>query len=680
MGFINPFFLFAGLALALPLAIHLFNLRRYKRVYFPHSRFLRSLQLRSRRSSQLRYKLLLVSRILFLAVLVLAFAQPFLHDRQSTKTGDRLQVIYIDNNPAMGLEQGIRSGLGVAIDAAREQIKAAAPGSPFILLNNDKAPVIEPESAEKVLATLSQIHIAPVSYRSEQVFARLQALMQAEGRATADLYYYSNFPQGNFSAQPAAAEIRGIRLHAIAVQPRQRSNIYIDTAFLNAPVLQSGAGNSLVIRTKRVGKATEAEPVMQLAVNGQVKSAASIRFDEQGRSSDTLHFSVSETGWQRIQLALNDASLHVDDSFRIAARSAPSLSVLVLNQTAPSPYLLAAFRSYAGFDVRSERLEEAPSNWRPYNLIILNGITRMPEAVGQQVQQALAAGKSVCLFPGKSTDFSSLNAALAWAGDVRVTGLDTVSQAVASLQRGADIVKNVFENIPENVQLPVANWHFDITSEYSANGQNILSFRNGSPLLARYSSGPGSFYLGASSADIEGGNFPASYFFVPFLYQMALQSSGGAVYALSAGEGQSAFMPLSKSGEQNMVHLIGPGLDAIPPQRVVGGGVDVFVDAATEAPGFYQLAAPSGDTALIALNGTRAYSGLAFWDMEQLRARWPDKNASWQTPESAAAAGSGSSGALPLWKVCVILALVFLAAETGLLIAGRQTKTTYVST
>jgi hypothetical protein len=186
----------------------------------------------------------------------------------------------------------------------------------------------------------------------------------------------------------------------------------------------------------------------------------------------------------------------------------------------------------------------------------------------------------------------------------------------------------------------------------------------------------GALYLCATSADIEGGNFPASYFFVPFLYQMAAQSRGGDVYALTSGRQQAAFLPIHNSDERNMVHLYADGMDAIPPQRATGGGVDVFVDAATENPGFYRLAAPSGDSAVIALNGTRAYSNIDLWDMAKLRNEWPDKKATWQTPESAATSASGAnSGELPLWKVCTILALILLAAETWLLSARKDNPT-----
>lgn len=673
MGFLYPAFLIAGLSLAVPLLIHLFNLRRYKTVFFPHTRFLRAIQLRSRRSSEVRYKWLLAMRMLFLAALVAAFAQPIFRNGQKTEQANKLQVIYIDNNPAMSLKKGARSGLDAATDAARAQVNNAPAGSRFLLLTNDKPFAYEPQPADKVAAALNNITTAPAGKPSSQVFASIQSLMQTEGTRGADLYYYSDFSRNSFPAHPDAAALRGVTLHAIAVQPSARSNVFIDTAYLASPVLQTGVSNTLIVRSRVAGKVPAEAPVMQLSINGQMKSAASLQFDASGKSIDTLSFSVSDPGWQRITLAVADAALRFDDTFRIAARSAPGLSILVLNQNGPSPYIQAAFRSYFGFNVRNETVNSTPADWKPYNLIILNGITGLPDAVGKQVRDALATGQSVCIFPGKTRDLQGLNAALRYAGDIQVAGFDTATQTATNLQPGADLVKDVFEGIPPNVQLPVATWHYAIRAGFSANGQSILSFRNGDPLLASYSPAKGALYLCATSADLEGGNFPASYFFVPFLYQMAAQSRGGDVYALTAGRQQAAFLPIRNSDERNMVHLYADGLDAIPPQRAAGGGVDVFVDAVAQSPAFYHLAAPSGDSAVIALNGTRAYSGLDLWDMAKLRDEWPDKAATWQTPESAATAQSGGSGgSLPLWKVCAILALLLLAAETYLLTARKD--------
>lgn len=676
MGFLYPLFLVAGLSLAIPLAIHLFNLRRYKTVLFPHTRFLKEIQLRSRRSSEVKYKWLLALRMLFLAALVLAFAQP-LFQKKDASAASALQVIYIDNSASMSLKKGARSLLDAARDAARQQMSTAATGAKFLLLTSDKPLSYQPLPADKAIAALNGIDFSPVSKSNSQVFATVQSLMQSESNQRADLYFYSDFQRSGFDARPDAGFTRGISLHAIAVQAPSPTNVFIDTAYLAAPVLQAGAPNALIVRTRLAGKPSANAPVLQLAINGQVKSAASPSFNDKNVAIDTLNFSITDAGWQRILLYVNDAALRYDDTFRIAARSSPGLNVLVLNEASPSPFITAAFRSYNGFRVTQESSASVAQDWRAYNLIILNGITRPSEALTAKVKDALAAGQSIALFPGRSTSFDGINTLLKAGGDIRIAALDTASQSATTLQNGAELVRDIFESIPQNVQLPQATWHYSIASGFTANGQRIISFRSGDPLLARFSQGRGAFYVSAVSADAEGGNFPSSYFFVPFLYSMAAHASGGDVFALTAGAHQQAYLPISNSAERNMVHVLAQDVDAIPPQQPSGGGINISLDAAVQMPGFYKLAAPSGDSAIVGLNAGRGESIPDVWALDELKKTWPDKGATWQTStEAAAAKTTAAQGALPLWKVCAILALALLAAETALIYRRRSPSST----
>ena len=78
MSFLIPSFLWGLLALSVPVAIHLFNFRRTRRVYFTNVALLQSVQTTTRSFRRLRHWLILAARCLFLAALVLAFAQPFI--------------------------------------------------------------------------------------------------------------------------------------------------------------------------------------------------------------------------------------------------------------------------------------------------------------------------------------------------------------------------------------------------------------------------------------------------------------------------------------------------------------------------------------------------------------------------------------------------------------------------
>jgi hypothetical protein len=671
VSFLYPLFLTAGAALAIPILIHLFNLRKYKTVMFPHTRFLKNIQLNSQKQSQVRYKALLAMRLLFLALLIMAFAQPFVNDASKQNSADRTQIIYIDNSYSMSAKKGARTMLDIAKEMAAQQVKAAKPGTRFLLLTNDRPNSFRPEPADKVFAAIHALDLSAATKTAGQVVATAKGMLHDDISSKADLYYYSDFQQNAFATLPDKAQMKDITFYGIPVQADATSDVYIDTAYLAMPVLQTGKNNNLIIHTRLNGDAPKEAVVLQLSINGQVKSAATLNFDDKKESIDTLGFVPNDASWQQVQLTLNDAVVRFDDTFRITARSASNLSILVLNEGQVNPYLQAAFRAYDGFRVNQLDVNSAPKDWNTYNLIILNGITHIDAAMGKMLNEALAAGLSVCIFPGKTANINALNEGLQAVGDIRITGLDTAVQSASSIQQGSALVKDLFEKIPENVQLPVANWHYNITAGLNANQQSVLSFRNGDPLLARYTPNKGQLYICATGADLQSGNFPGSYFFAPFLYQMAMQSGSSNIYAITAGTQQAVYLPLVNVAERSTVHVVGNGTDIIPPQRPNGAGVDVFVDQAVQLPGFYGLTG-GADTTRVALNQDKLEAQLIYKNIGTLKSEWKGDNIKWPDVSRGGSIKDALGDDFPLWKVCVILAAVMLAVETWLL--ARKNK------
>ena len=101
MQFLYPGFLWALSALAIPLVLHLFYFRRYKTIYFSNLRFLREVREETSVRNRLRNLLILLARLLALAMLVLAFAQPVLPLRERIEAGQRLVSVFVDNSYSM---------------------------------------------------------------------------------------------------------------------------------------------------------------------------------------------------------------------------------------------------------------------------------------------------------------------------------------------------------------------------------------------------------------------------------------------------------------------------------------------------------------------------------------------------------------------------------------------------
>jgi len=138
MKFINPQFLWAFGVLAIPIIIHLFNFRRFKKVMFPNLRFLQEVQIQNKNKQQLKKLLVLASRLLALSFLVLAFAGPFIPGKdEGVSAAGNVLSIYIDNSFSMNAEGSEGELLEVAKNRARNIAGAYNETDQFQLLSND---------------------------------------------------------------------------------------------------------------------------------------------------------------------------------------------------------------------------------------------------------------------------------------------------------------------------------------------------------------------------------------------------------------------------------------------------------------------------------------------------------------------------------------------------------------
>ena len=100
MQFKNPEILYFLFLLIIPILVHLFQLRRFKKQEFTNVKLLKELEIQTRKSSTIKKWLLLTTRLLLLAALILAFAQPFFKAKDFDKKNNEL-ILVVDNSFSM---------------------------------------------------------------------------------------------------------------------------------------------------------------------------------------------------------------------------------------------------------------------------------------------------------------------------------------------------------------------------------------------------------------------------------------------------------------------------------------------------------------------------------------------------------------------------------------------------
>lgn len=141
MQFLFPSFLWALTALSVPIAIHLFNFRRTKRIYFSNVSFLKNIETQTNSFRKLKHWLILAARLLFLLFLIIAFAQPFIPAKNNSNTSlnrqGGLNSLYLDNSLSMQNTSENKQYLDLAI-AKMDELLTLFKQSPSIqLITND---------------------------------------------------------------------------------------------------------------------------------------------------------------------------------------------------------------------------------------------------------------------------------------------------------------------------------------------------------------------------------------------------------------------------------------------------------------------------------------------------------------------------------------------------------------
>ena len=100
MQFKHPEILYFLFLLVIPILVHLFQFRRFKKEYFTNVKLLKEIQIQTRKSKSIKKWLLLATRLLLLIALIFAFAQPFFAAKEANKKANEL-VIIVDNSFSM---------------------------------------------------------------------------------------------------------------------------------------------------------------------------------------------------------------------------------------------------------------------------------------------------------------------------------------------------------------------------------------------------------------------------------------------------------------------------------------------------------------------------------------------------------------------------------------------------
>ncbi len=670
MQFLYPGFLWALAFLAIPIIIHLFYFRRFKRVYFTNVRFLKEVQEETSARRRLRNLLVLSMRLLALTMLVLAFAQPFISRKgEKIKRGPRAVSIYLDNSFSMQAESSDAALLELGRKRARQIMEAYGEEDRFQLLTNDlnerQHYLLEKEEA---LNLLEEITYSPVTRSLSQILELQRSVLHKADDFQKESYLISDFQRSvtDFSeVSDSTVEVYLVPMQAVAV-----ANVSIDSAWFENPVRAMGQTYRLFAKVSNYGEDEQEDLRLSLTHEGETKPAGTLDVPAGKQEIDTINVSMLQAGWHEDKLEVADYPVQFDDHYYFAFELSKELPVLNIYGERPHPSLRRAFTAMPQI-----RYEEKPagqldySAFSNYKLIVLDELPKLSSGLITELRQYVSGGGNILVFPHAQADVESYRSLSAALHAARPGNWEEVERQVSRVNTDEFVFRDVFERTDEQLRLPVTqgNYILNISS-----GEVLLRYRDGSAFLAKSEWGEGHVYFCAAPLDEQYSNLVRNAeIFVPMLFRMVLASGSVSPIAYVIGKDEWLEVPhQADAGGGDIVYkMSGPGGEFIPGQQLIGPRLRLNLHGQIREAGFYHLyLKPDRILATFAFNYDRRESDLRTFLPSELAEKYRGMQvleASAKTDFSQLIAEQNRG--LSLWRWCLILALVFLGLEGAIL-------------
>ena len=663
MSFLYPSFLWALGLVAVPVIIHLFYFRRFRKVYFSNVKFLQEVKEETSMRSRLRNLLVLLLRCLAVIALVLAFAQPFIPLEEGVIRGRKAISIYVDNSFSMAAESDRAPLLQVARDRARDIVEAYGPEDRYQILTNAFSGRNQRlVGQQEALDAIEEIRVGPESRTLSRVIGRQASVLNTGNLDHRLVYLISDF-QRNITDLTEPDTSLGISL--VPLQAVQERNVAIDSAWFDAPVPQLNQNNLLLVRVRNYGDENLDNVRLSSTYLGQNKPEGTLRIPAGAAVVDSVYLNVSQGGSGAARLQITDYPVEFDDTYDIAFRTTDRVRVLHIDgDNSPDRNLAAALQLevFAASTVGAQNIDYGSLG--SYDLLILTDLPSIASGLGEQLRQYVTEGGNVLLFPPPSADLTGYNRLLNSLNADELQDYQERPREVSGLNDDEFTFAGVFEVRQTALNLPSTQGNFPITRYGSRRQEPLLTYRDGSTALAKFAAGDGNLYLSAAPLDPQINNLGLNAeIFIPMLYKMGISSGRRRPLAYTIGRDEVIETSRRQSSADIVYKLRGPGGEFIPQQRAIGGRVALSLGGQVPEAGIYDLIIDEETVESFAFNYDRTESDLTNSTQEEL-----------QSIPGVTVLDADSQAALvsdirertegrPLWRYFIWATLLLLLAE-----------------
>ncbi len=659
MGFLAPWFLAGLAAVGLPVWLHLLKKHRSTPLPFSSLMFFERRTQSSIKHRRLQYLLLFALRTALVALLVLAFAQPFIQRAAAPAAGGR-ELVLLALDHSFSMRQGNR--LARAKSLAEEQLSrlGAADRAQVLALGAQVRMTSDATNDRAALrAAIESVEPGDARGSYAELARALRSLAQA-ARTPVEAHLFSDMQKSSLPANfTDLALAEGVTLVPHPVVDARAPNFALDNVKAPGHVYDP---RHVRVQATVAGYGTQgAARRVTLVLNGREVEAKTVDVPAGGRAeAEFLSLDVPH-GLNRGEVRIDGGdAFPADDRFYFAIERSdprPALFVHEPQNARAALYFRAALESATqpAFTLDAVTADRSaglsPSK---YAFVALSDVASLPASFENALKDYVRSGGSVLVAAGSFT---------AVRRRVPVTG-QAIPETLA-FSREADRFQAAAWLDPAHPATHGANWDgvkFYQAARVDPAGAQVLARLAGDiPLLLETRLGQGRVLVFASTFDNIANDFPLHTGFVPFVEQAAAYL--GRLDERPANLMVDAWLELRRGREQGAAaEVTGPGGRRVLSLEEATRAQNLRLAAA----GFYDVKRPDGRRELVAVNADRRESDLDIIPAETL-ALWQNTGQGSRTAEGAAQEQERKP--FGLWWYAMLAALVLVLAES--LLANR---------
>ncbi|MFV0247690.1 MAG: BatA domain-containing protein [Tenacibaculum sp.] len=596
MQFKHPEILYLLVLLLLPVIVHLFHLQRFVKVSFTNVAFLHKLVLQTRKSSRIKKWLILATRLLMLASLIIAFAQPYLSNSKADEKPK--YFIYLDNSLSMTAEGNKGKLLQVAV---QELIESLSDKIIYTLQTNSH--IYSNKTASELKDILWKIEQSAQQKKLKNIFLKISAESKAKHLNQKNILIsdFQNTSADDFKYYSHKTSL-------VQLFPQLKENLSLDSVFIN-----KADANNLVLNIAVKNQGTSKKNI-PIALYNQNKLVSKQTFNIDKNTTKTIKFTMraSRRFAGKIFLNFKDAFLF-DNSFYFALNTTEKINVLSIGKSAS---FLTKIYTTDEFNFQHASIQHLNYNTIPkQQLVILNELNHLPQNFQVALTNFTAKGGSLVVIPSLNIN---INSYIDLLRKLNINGVvykaKTDSLKISNINFNHPIFTSVFEKKIYNFQYP------SVASSYISsfsNASTVLSFENKKDFISQINLKNFSFYWFATSLNKQNSNFVNSPLIVPVFYNIGKQSLQLPKLYFRAHKQNT--IDINHSSSKNTILSVGnQNSSFIPLQQVFQNKVRISTLDQPDKAGFYSIYHNNDTLKKIAFNYPARESLLSYTAVQQI--------------------------------------------------------------